>query len=92
MTKEETRKRITDVGIIPVIRASSATCALRAAEALCAGGIPIVEITMTVPGAIDVIAQLAKSGEAMLVGAGTVLNAATAERSVSYTHLTLPTN
>lgn len=80
MTKEETRKRITDVGIIPVIRASSATCALRAAEALCAGGIPIVEITMTVPGAIDVIAQLAKSGEAMLVGAGTVLNAATAER------------
>jgi len=80
MTKEESRKRIIDIGIVPVVRAASPTQALRAAEALCAGGIPIVEITMTVAGAIDVIAQLAKDGDAMLVGAGTVLDAATAKR------------
>lgn len=80
MTKEESRKRIIDIGIVPVVRASSPMQALRAAEALCAGGIPIVEITMTVPEAIDVIAQLAKAGDAMLVGAGTVLDAATAKR------------
>jgi 2-dehydro-3-deoxyphosphogluconate aldolase / (4S)-4-hydroxy-2-oxoglutarate aldolase len=80
MTKEEVRKRIINIGIVPVVRVSSAAHALRAAETLCAGGIPIIEITMTVPGAIDLIAQLAKAGEATLVGAGTVLDAATAKR------------
>jgi hypothetical protein len=74
------RKRIIDIGIVPVVRLSSAAHALRGAETLCAGGIPIIEITMTVPGAIDLIAQLAKTGEATLVGAGTVLDAATAKR------------
>jgi 2-dehydro-3-deoxyphosphogluconate aldolase / (4S)-4-hydroxy-2-oxoglutarate aldolase len=82
MTKEESRKRIIGIGIVPVIRASSAAHVLGAAEALCAGGIPIIEITMTVPGAIDAIAQLAKAGEATLVGAGTVLDARTAERCI----------
>ena len=81
MTKEEIRKRITDVGIIPVVRASSPREALLAAEAVCAGGIPIVEVTMTVPDAINVIAQLTKSaGPDVLVGAGTVLDAKTARR------------
>ena len=80
MTKEENRKRIIDVGIVPVVRASSSKQALQAAEALCKGGIPIVEITMTVPGAVDAIAQLAKTSVGMMVGAGTVLDAATAER------------
>lgn len=52
-----------------------------AAEAVCKGGIPIVEITMTVPGAIEVIRELAKScGAEVLIGAGTVLNAAEAQR------------
>src|SRR5204862_277178 len=55
MTQEEIRKRILDIGIVPIVRASSATQARQAAEAVCAGGIPIVEVTMTVPGAIDVI-------------------------------------
>jgi 2-dehydro-3-deoxyphosphogluconate aldolase/(4S)-4-hydroxy-2-oxoglutarate aldolase len=56
---------------------------MRAAEAVCAGGIPIVEITMTVPGAIEVIVQLSKSmASEVLIGAGTVLDAATAERCI----------
>lgn len=81
MTKEETRKRIADVGIIPVVRAASPQAALLAAEAVYAGGIPIVEVTMTVPGAIEVIAQLAKTvGTDVLIGAGTVLDAETAQR------------
>lgn len=68
---------------MPVVRASSAKQAMRAAEAVCAGGIPIVEITMTVPGAIEVIAQLSKSmASEVLIGAGTVLDAATAERCI----------
>ena len=81
MTKTEVRRRIEDVGIVPVVRAASAQQAVLAAEAVAAGGIPIVEITMTVPGAIEVIAQLARSiGEHVLVGAGTVLDADTAQR------------
>jgi 2-dehydro-3-deoxyphosphogluconate aldolase / (4S)-4-hydroxy-2-oxoglutarate aldolase len=83
MTKEETRKRIIEVGVIPVVRASSSKHALQAAEALCAGGIPIVEITMTVPGAIEAIARLARCGAEMMIGAGTVLDASTAERCMN---------
>jgi len=54
-----------------------------AVEAVCAGGIPIVEVTMTVPGAVEVIAQLSKSmGSEVLIGAGTVLDADTARRCI----------
>ena len=78
MTKDEVRQRILEVGIVPVVRASSPQQARMAAEAVCAGGIPIVEITMTVPGAIEVIAQLFCSiGSDVLIGAGTVLDAET---------------
>ncbi len=81
MTKEENRRRIAEVGIIPVVRASSAHQALLAVEAIRAGGISIVEVTMTVPGAIEVIGQLAKTaGSDVLVGAGTVLDAKTAQQ------------
>lgn len=83
MTREEVRKKIVAIGIVPVVRAASSQQAMHAAEAVCAGGIPIVEITMTVPGAIEVIAQLAKSvGKDVLVGAGTVLDADAAERCI----------
>jgi len=83
MTREETQKRIIDVGIIPVVRAASAELAIRAADAVCAGGIPIVEITMTVPGAVDVIARLAHSvGKGVLIGAGTVFDAKTARHCI----------
>jgi 2-dehydro-3-deoxyphosphogluconate aldolase/(4S)-4-hydroxy-2-oxoglutarate aldolase len=83
MTKQQVRTRIVEIGIVPVVRAASAQQAMQAAEAVCAGGIPIVEITMTVPGAIDVITQLAKSmGNDVLIGAGTVLDAEAAERCI----------
>ncbi|MGH9741921.1 MAG: bifunctional 4-hydroxy-2-oxoglutarate aldolase/2-dehydro-3-deoxy-phosphogluconate aldolase [Candidatus Acidiferrum sp.] len=75
MDKQEVRDRILEIGIVPVVRASSAGEACLAADAVCEGGIPIVEITMTVPGAIEVIRGLVKKcGSDVLVGAGTVLN------------------
>jgi 2-dehydro-3-deoxyphosphogluconate aldolase/(4S)-4-hydroxy-2-oxoglutarate aldolase len=83
MTKEQARRKILEIGIVPVVRAATAQQAIQAAEAVCAGGIPIVEVTMTVPGAIDVIAQLAKRmGGEVLIGAGTVLDAETAQRCI----------
>lgn len=78
MKKQEVRALIERVGIVPVIRASSAEEARFAAECVCKGGVPIVEITMTVPGALDVIRELAKTMPEVLVGAGTVLNEDTA--------------
>jgi 2-dehydro-3-deoxyphosphogluconate aldolase/(4S)-4-hydroxy-2-oxoglutarate aldolase len=81
MTKAEITKKIVDIGIVPVVRAASAAQAIAAAEAVCAGGISVVEVTMTVPGAVEVIAQLVKTmGSAVLVGAGTVLDAGSARR------------
>ncbi len=81
MDKQGVRERIIEVGIVPVVRASSPAEARMAAEAVCKGGISIVEITMTVPGAVDVIRELAKgSGKEILIGAGTVLNAEMARR------------
>src|ERR1700720_1525099 len=75
MDKEKVRERILEIGIVPVVRASSAREACIAAEAVCEGGIPIVEITMTVPGALEVIRELAKScGAEVLIGSGTVEN------------------
>ena len=81
MDKQEVRDRITEIGIVPVVRASSPRDARIAADAVCEGGIPIVEITMTVPGAIEVIRELTKNAASeVLVGAGTVLNAEAARR------------
>jgi 2-dehydro-3-deoxyphosphogluconate aldolase/(4S)-4-hydroxy-2-oxoglutarate aldolase len=81
MTKSEAIKRVLEVGIVPVVRAESAAQAMAAAEAVCAGGVPIVEVTMTVPGAVEVIAQLSKSmGREVMIGAGTVLDAESARR------------
>ncbi|HLW99847.1 MAG TPA: bifunctional 4-hydroxy-2-oxoglutarate aldolase/2-dehydro-3-deoxy-phosphogluconate aldolase [Candidatus Acidoferrales bacterium] len=84
MDKKDVADKITSVGIIPVVRASSAQQALLAVDAICAGGIPIVEITMTVPGAIEIIREVARTrGSKVLVGAGTVLDADTAERCIA---------
>lgn len=81
MDKQRVREWIVEIGIVPVVRASSPREARMAADAVCEGGIPIVEITMTVPGAVDVIRELTKSGSSdVLVGAGTVLNVDTARR------------
>ncbi len=80
MKKNEVRARIEEIGIIPAVRASSADDARFAAETVHRAGIPIAEITMTVPGAIEVIADLTKGIPGMIVGAGTVLDMETARR------------
>src|SRR6266436_1205678 len=81
MDKQKVRDRIIEIGIVPVVRASSAGEARVAADAVCQGGIPIVEITMTVPGAVDVIRELVKNCSSdVLIGAGTVLNPEAARR------------
>ncbi len=81
MNKEEVKKKIEAVGIIPVVRASSFEEACLAAEAVRQGGIPIVEITMTVPDALEVIAALVKQcGSEVLIGAGTLRSPDTALR------------
>ena len=77
---DEVIRRIGEIGIVPVVRASSVEEANRAVEAICAGGIPVVEITMTVPNAIAVIRELVqRRGGDVLIGAGTVTNADQAE-------------
>jgi 2-dehydro-3-deoxyphosphogluconate aldolase / (4S)-4-hydroxy-2-oxoglutarate aldolase len=80
---KEAAKRIVETGIVPVVRASSSKQAFQAVEAVCAGGISVIEITMTVPEALDTISQLVKSmGQDVLIGAGTVLDAETAQACI----------
>ncbi len=78
MNKNEVHSRIEQVGIIPSVRVSTAEDAMFAAEAVYRGGIPIVEVTLTVPGAMEVISHLAKNAPEMIVGAGSVLDVVTA--------------
>jgi 2-dehydro-3-deoxyphosphogluconate aldolase/(4S)-4-hydroxy-2-oxoglutarate aldolase len=74
MKKHEVRALIEKVGIVPVVRTASPQEARFAAEAVWQGGIPIVEITMTIPQALDVISELVKNMPKLLVGAGTVVS------------------
>ena len=75
--------RIREVGIVPVVRATSAEEALAAVEAIRAGGIPILEITLTVPGAVQIIKDLTlRLGDQVLIGAGTVLDADSARACI----------
>ena len=84
MSKTETIKRIRDTGVIPVVRAKTADEAMRAIDAIREGGISVLEITMTVPGAMKLIEQVAsRYGNDALVGAGTVLDPETATACVS---------
>lgn len=78
--KSKNLKRISDTGIVAVVRAENPEQALKIAKAVKAGGMEAIEITMTVPGAIDVIKELVDnySSEEMLIGAGSVLDAETA--------------
>jgi 2-dehydro-3-deoxyphosphogluconate aldolase / (4S)-4-hydroxy-2-oxoglutarate aldolase len=83
MTIDEVVRRIGEIGIVPVVRAASVDEAARAVEAICAGGIPIVEITMTVPNAVAVIREVAQQyRDQALVGAGTITSADQAEQSI----------
>ena len=84
MDKQEVLSRIAKAGLVPVVRAASADEALAAVEAIRAGGIFVAEITMTIPGALEVMARVAAEfGSEVLVGAGTVLDAATARDCIA---------
>jgi 2-dehydro-3-deoxyphosphogluconate aldolase / (4S)-4-hydroxy-2-oxoglutarate aldolase len=84
MKKGEVLKRINEIGIIPVVRANSVDEALKAIDAIKDGGVPVLEITMTVPGALHAIEKVRTSyGEDILVGAGTVLDPETARACIA---------
>jgi 2-dehydro-3-deoxyphosphogluconate aldolase/(4S)-4-hydroxy-2-oxoglutarate aldolase len=80
--KYEVRAWIEEIGVIPAVRVRSPEDALFAVEAIAQGGIPIAEITLTVPGAIKIISQLRKENPNMVVGAGGVLDEVTAQQSM----------
>ncbi len=83
MKKYEILKELVDVGVIAVIRASSKEEAKKIVEAIGAGGIRAIEITMTVPDAIEIISELVKTcGKDMLIGAGTVIDSETARACI----------
>ena len=80
---EDVIRKVGEIGIVPVVRASSVEEANRAVEAICAGGIPVVEITMTVPNALDVVRQVRQTlGDRVLLGAGTILDTETARAAI----------
>ena len=77
-TKEKALTKIREVGLVPIVRAPSPEDAMRAAEAIVAGGIGIAEITMTVPGALKVMEAVAdRYGDKVRLGAGTILDTGT---------------
>ncbi len=78
MNREEVRAKIQSIGLIPAVRVSTPEDAVFAADAVSHGGIPIVELTMTVPKAAELITHLLKKHPHMVVGAGTVLDVETA--------------
>lgn len=79
MNKDEIIQRITRGGVLPVIRAESPEEARGVIAAVRAGGIDVIEVTMTVPGAVELIRELsAEYGDEVLIGAGTVLDPDTA--------------
>src|SRR5882672_6048433 len=82
MNKAEIIKRIRDIAVIPVVRASSPEEAVQVVEAIMAGGLTVLEITMTVPGAVQVIEELVKRFDDAIVGAGTVLDPETARACI----------
>jgi 2-dehydro-3-deoxyphosphogluconate aldolase / (4S)-4-hydroxy-2-oxoglutarate aldolase len=82
MKKEALRARVEEVGLVPTIRTSSAEDARFAVEEVAHGGIPVIEVTMTVPGAIDVIREVVRAVPGVIIGAGTVLDVETARDCV----------
>ena len=84
MTRAEVAARIRALGVIPVVRAPSSDAARQKVEALRDGGLPIAEITLTVPGAVQLLAELSRQlGDAVLLGAGSVADAAGAHACIA---------
>jgi len=82
MNREQVGQLIREVAIVPAVRPSSTDDAHFATDAVQSGGIPIVEITMTVPGAVEWISHLTEHHKKTLVDAGTVLNVDTAHKCI----------
>ena len=83
MKKTEIIQQIIETGLVPVVRASSSDEAMRVIDAIREGGVSVLEITMTVPGAIKVMEEVsARYGSDVLVGAGTVLDPETARACI----------
>ena len=82
MTKVEVLQALKKTGLVPVLRADSVDKAMALAEAIEAGGVNVLEVTMTVPGAIEVMKRLAKERPDILIGAGTVLDPETARMCI----------
>jgi 2-dehydro-3-deoxyphosphogluconate aldolase/(4S)-4-hydroxy-2-oxoglutarate aldolase len=82
MQKAAVLKALKEIGLVPVLRAESVEKAMALAEAIAAGGVTVLEVTMTVPGAIQVMRQLAEKRPDILIGAGTVLDAETARMCI----------
>jgi 2-dehydro-3-deoxyphosphogluconate aldolase/(4S)-4-hydroxy-2-oxoglutarate aldolase len=82
MQKSEVLNALREIGLVPVLRAESEEQALTLASAIAAGGVPVLEVTMTVPGAIRVMRRLAEERPDILIGAGTVLDPETARMCI----------
>src|SRR5581483_155500 len=79
MSKEDQLRRVLDCGLVAVVRSQDSQQLLEVVRALADGGVTVVEITMTVPGALDVVRQVKQTlGERVLLGAGTILDPETA--------------
>jgi 2-dehydro-3-deoxyphosphogluconate aldolase/(4S)-4-hydroxy-2-oxoglutarate aldolase len=82
MRKTEVLAELKRIGLVPVLRAASVEKAMALAGAIADGGVTVLEITMTVPGAIEVMKRLAKERPDILIGAGTVLDPETARMCI----------
>ncbi len=82
MTKAEVLAELRTIGLVPVLRAESVKKALALAEAIAEGGVTVLEVTMTVPGAMHVMRKLAEDRPDLLIGAGTVLDPETARMCI----------
>src|ERR1700678_3638491 len=82
MEKAKVLGVLLEIGLVPLLRAESAEQALALAGAIAAGGVTVLEVTMTVPGAIHVMRKLAEARPDILIGAGTVLDPETARHCI----------
>src|SRR3954469_18027426 len=82
MDRNQVLERVRALGVIPVVRAQSGEEALQLVDALRAGGIDVIELTMTVPGAVEIIRDLTRAQPNAAIGAGTVLDAETARACI----------
>src|SRR3954453_22780959 len=82
MDRNQLLQRVRELGVVPVVRAQSGQEALQLVEALREGGIDVIELTMTVPGAVEIIRELVSRKSGAIIGAGTVLDPETARACI----------